>query len=355
MLRVSLITLGDPDRLTGGYLYHRRMAASAPDHDAAVSFISLRDTHFPFGVSDGRRRLRAASNADVIVVDSIGVWMLAPWVRAGHEPPLVAMSHQVPGGIDHGGIRSRLQAHLDLHVYRRARLVMVASETLAADLRGRGLKPARVRVVAPGRDPAPPTAPVPELRHGRRIAVLCVGNWMPRKGILELLDAVARTPPDTVTLHLVGDELLDTSYGRAVRTRLGDASLADRVVRHGKVDATRVAALYRGADVFALPSTVEPYGTVIGEALAAGLPVVGWDAGNLPHLATHDREGLICRVGDVACLATALERLAADDELRARLAAGALHRGAQLPPWADTAAAFFGTLREAQAGSSRRV
>ena len=43
--------------------------------------------------------------------------------------------------------------------------------------------------------------------------------------------------------------------------------------------------LYRSADVFVLPSYREPYGTVYGEAMAAGLPVVGWRAGNLPNLA----------------------------------------------------------------------
>ena len=33
MLVVSLVTLGSPEQLTGGYLYHRRMAEAAPDHD----------------------------------------------------------------------------------------------------------------------------------------------------------------------------------------------------------------------------------------------------------------------------------------------------------------------------------
>ena len=39
-----------------------------------------------------------------------------------------------------------------------------------------------------------------------------------------------------------------------------------------------------------LPSWKEPYGTVYGEAMACGLPVVGWRAGNLPYLADDDRE-----------------------------------------------------------------
>ena len=73
-----------------------------------------------------------------------------------------------------------------------------------------------------------------------------------------------------------------------------------------------MAGLYRAADAFVLASVREPYGTVYGEAMAAGLPVVGWRAGNLPHLARHGEEGLIVDPGDVAGLTAALRRLAYD-------------------------------------------
>jgi len=351
MLRASLITLGDPQQLTGGYLYHRRMAAAAATHDATLRFVSCRHMVFPVGAFAARRALGdAADGSDVVVVDSIAAWMLAPWVRRGAAPPLVVMSHQVPGGIDHGRARSVCQARLDVWTYRRARLLMVASGTLADDLRSRGFAPELMRVVAPGRDPAEPSGPVPELRAGRRVAVLCVGNWMPRKGIVELLDAIALLPDQTATLHLVGEEHLVPGYERRVLRRLEDPALHDRVVRHGPIPAARVAAMYRAADVFALPSTTEPYGTVIGEAIAAGLPAVGWDAGNLPHLVAHGVEGLVVPVGDVAGLASALRRLAEDEEYRSALAAAAGRRGAMLPTWEDTAHMFFDGLRDATAG-----
>jgi len=46
--------------------------------------------------------------------------------------------------------------------------------------------------------------PSTDLRHGRRTAAVSVGNWMVRKGVLELLDALGRLPHDRVTLHLAG-------------------------------------------------------------------------------------------------------------------------------------------------------
>jgi glycosyltransferase involved in cell wall biosynthesis len=107
--------------------------------------------------------------------------------------------------------------------------------------------------------------------------------------------------------------------------------------------------MYVAADVFVLPSTKEPYGTVLGEALAAGLPLVGWDAGNLPHLVTDGREGVVVPVGDLDGLASALARLAEDESYRHALARAARRRGETLPTWDDTARAFFDSLREASA------
>jgi glycosyltransferase involved in cell wall biosynthesis len=117
-------------------------------------------------------------------------------------------------------------------------------------------------------------------------------------------------------------------------------------VRHGSLDLAQVATLYSGADAFVLASLREPYGTVYGEAMATGLPVVGWRAGNLPHLATHDREGLVLPPGDLPGLASALQRLAEDEGYRRRLGLAAQERAASFPTWAESAARLFAALRE---------
>ena len=86
--------------------------------------------------------------------------------------------------------------------------------------------------------------------------------------------------------------------------------------------------------------------------MAFGLPVVGWNAGNLPYLATHAKEGLIVPPGDLAGLAHALTLLASDDDLRERLARGARERAASFPTWDETAHLFFETLRGVVKGTS---
>jgi glycosyltransferase involved in cell wall biosynthesis len=349
-LSAVLITLGDPGRLTGGYLFHRRLAELAPAHAARLEFVSFPDRPFPLAILDAPRVIAAAARhgPDVLVLDSIAAAFLGPLLVLRAPPvPLVGMLHQPPGGIDYGPTRTRVQAALDRLAYRRAARLLVASDSLAEQFLSIGERADRIRVVPPGRDVATSVgAPPGDLRRGRRAAFVCVGNWIARKGILSLLDAFAALEQDTATLHLVGDTAPEPVYAERIKARLARADLATRVVVHGPVSVGEVAALYAAADAFVLPSLKEPYGTVYGEAMAFGLPVVGWRAGNLPYLADHEHEGLLVAPGDLAGLAAAMRRLAHDAELRARLGAAARQRALSRPSWDQVAARFFDQLRE---------
>ncbi|MGI8553776.1 MAG: glycosyltransferase family 4 protein [Dehalococcoidia bacterium] len=349
-LTVSLLTLGDPGRLTGGYLFHRRIAELAPANGAGLEFVSFPERPFPLATLDAPAVLRQARARapQALVLDSIAAAYLGPWLLL--QPPaipLIGMLHQPPGGIDYGPLRTVAQAALDRLAYRKAVRLLVASESLAEHLVTEGIARSRLRIVPPGRDVAGVVGPPPgDLRQGRRAAFLCVGNWVERKGIHDLLDAFARLPDPAAMLHLAGDDRAEPSYAARLKARLARSDLEGRVMVHGPLSIGAVAALYQAADVFVLPSRKEPYGTVYGEAMAFGLPVVGWRAGNLPYLATDGVEGLILTPGDLNGLTEALRRLADDEPLRKRLGEAARKRAQGRPTWAETAALFFGAIRE---------
>jgi glycosyltransferase involved in cell wall biosynthesis len=348
-LVLPFITLGDPRRLSGGYLYHVRMADAAPAHDARIRFLSFPEWPFPLAALRGPALLRRSEKprASALLLDSIATAFAAPALamrRLG--VPVIAVLHQPPGGIDHSAARVSTQAPLDRLALRRADALIAASEHLAEQLVEAGFARSSIRVVPPGRDVAPAPERPSELRHGRRAAFVTVANWLPRKGILELLEAFARLPADAATLHLAGDESVDARYEARVLSRLAAGDLTGRVVVHGSLAREDVAALYQAADVFVLPASREPYGTVWGEAMACGLPVVGWRTGNLPYLAEDEREGLLVEPGDVEALSQALMRLAFDRDLRARLGAAAKQRALARPTWEASAALFFSAIRE---------
>jgi glycosyltransferase involved in cell wall biosynthesis len=346
MLEVSLVTLGDPDTMTGGYLYHRRMASAAPDHGARVRFVSFPNGPWPLATIVASRVMEDALRADVCVLDSICASLAAPWLwTRPPKGPVAAILHQPPGGIDHGALRSLAQRRLDVATYRRCVTLVLASSALEASL-PRALADKSV-VVPPGRDPYRDRAPaVPNLRAGRGAALLCAGNWVERKGIVDLVEAFADLPHATATLHLVGDPWAEPRYGAKVWLALERLDVLDRVVVHGPVSAGRLQELYAGADLFVLPSLREPYGTVYGEAMASGLPVVGWRAGNLLRLATDGIEGALVPVGDIPALRTALLRLCTDGEERRRMGKAARRRAAALPTWEQSALALFDVLHD---------
>lgn len=77
---------------------------------------------------------------------------------------------------------------------------------------------------------------------------------------------------------------------------------------------------YAAADIFVLPSRSEPWGFVLNEAMEFGLPVVVSNVvGAAADLVEPNGNGLIVAPDDASALSGALEKLAQDDGLRARM------------------------------------
>ena len=126
----------------------------------------------------------------------------------------------------------------------------------------------------------------------------------------------------------------------------------------GRLAAAEVRNFYAGSDVVVVPSVptrdfLEPWGLVVNEAFDQGVPViattaVGAAAGGLVQ---HERTGLVVPAGDAPALTAALDRLAGDPELRARLGAAGRDAVAAGHSHADWAAGMGRAL--AAAGAQR--
>jgi hypothetical protein len=118
---VSLLTLGCPEQLSGGYLYHCRLAELAGDHDAEVEFVPVRLWPDPFTLAHG----------DVLLVDSTAAWL----VRRTGPPRRPRRPGRAPRRARPDGI-ARLYAGADVFVLPswREPYGTVYGEALAAGL-----------------------------------------------------------------------------------------------------------------------------------------------------------------------------------------------------------------------------
>jgi glycosyltransferase involved in cell wall biosynthesis len=76
------------------------------------------------------------------------------------------------------------------------------------------------------------------------------------------------------------------------------------------------------------------------EAMASGVPVVGYDVPGIGELVRHGRDGLLARAGDVEDLTICLRDLVTDPELATAMGRAARRRSAEWPTWAETGQRF---------------
>ncbi len=166
--------------------------------------------------------------------------------------------------------------------------------------------------------------PEPSVGH-EPLKLLFVGRLRYYKGLHLLLDALTRLPGAILWLAGSGPE-----EGRLRRQAAG-LGLGERVAFLGDVPDADLPALYRAADIFALPSQLrsEAFGIALLEALASGLPCVSTELGSgTSYINRHGETGLVVAPGDVGALADALRALAGDAAMRARMGAAARSRAA---------------------------
>ncbi len=160
-------------------------------------------------------------------------------------------------------------------------------------------------------------SPVPTRRASRDFTIGYVGRLVRQKGVLDLVEAMARLPKEA-HLRLIGSGELEPE----LRRRALALGLEDRIEFYGRVPSAALPALYRELDVLVLPSRTTPawkeqFGRVLIEAMACAIPVVGSDSGEIPYVVGE--AGLLFPEGDVEALAARMRALLEDASLREAL------------------------------------
>ncbi|MHC4549326.1 MAG: glycosyltransferase family 4 protein [Planctomycetota bacterium] len=180
-----------------------------------------------------------------------------------------------------------------------ADLILAPSRFVLEENVNRGIPVARQRVVPLGVNtnlfrPAQRTR-----RRSARFRILFVGRINASKGVHYLLEAVAAMNDPRIELQLVGARAPDA--GALLRRHEG------RFTHVPTVPPQELAAIYRQADAFCLPSLAEGSALVSYEAMASGLPCVFTRSAG--SIVTDGHDGLIVPLRSADALAEALTQL----------------------------------------------
>ena len=304
----------------------------------------------PWGLGRALRR----ADGDVVVASEYGVASLRSlaWCRRHGRAHVVLTecTPEIDGLLSPGQLAlHRRVARMTDHVIAvsaagRERLLAfgVPAERITVSTQPAELGPIRAAVAAAGAD-----GTADEVRP---LVVLAAGRLVPDKNLGALIDAVADVNADAdakvaadtdaaapgrrLALQIAGTGPLEPELRARAAAR--DAP----VVFHGGLAPAQMGELYARADVFALVSTFEPFGVVVREAVAAGLPIVCSErAGAAGEVALAGRNALLVAPESTDAIAAALRTLARDPALRARMAAesraiDAAHEGADVEAFA---------------------
>jgi glycosyltransferase involved in cell wall biosynthesis len=133
----------------------------------------------------------------------------------------------------------------------------------------------------------------------------------------------------------------------ALRQQAAALGLGDRCCFVPTV--TNVAEWLRSIDIYVLPSRSEAFSNSLMEAMSCGCCCVASDTGGNPELIEHGSTGLLFPTGDSGALSETLRTLAADENLRSRLAKAAtahIRTNFSVEASAERAAALYSQLLE---------
>lgn len=228
-------------------------------------------------------------------------------------------------------------------VVRRSRAVITISEASRREIiRVYGVPAERVHVVPCGYDSTRfnPDGPA-RVESGMESYALYVGNVMPSKNLVRLVDAfAAATQRQRGRLVIRGRG--KRQHVEALRARIMQRGLEGRVDWQPYVSDEALPGLYRGARMLLLPSLSEGFGLTALEAMACGTPVIASNTSSLPEVVGD--AGLLVDPLDIRALADAIGRLFRDDQLAKELRERGLARAPRFT-WDRAGRAVQGAIR----------
>jgi glycosyltransferase involved in cell wall biosynthesis len=335
---------------TGGNIYNRRIITELLEQGTAEAVPWTPDETL---VPSLDRAGASGAAASVIVVDSLLVrheQAVRALRREYASVPLVLLAHYlhcIDPNEQASEAAERERALLPLFDG-----AVTTSPFARQALVKEGMSEAHVFAVPPGLDETY-RAPTPERSHSPPTKLLTVANLLPGKGLLDFVDVLGTLSEVSWRWTLVGDDTLDPDFADTLRARIHDTGITDRVTLTGPVAPSALRTRYDNSDVFVLPSRFETCSMATREAMARGLPVVGYAVGGMPDNFGGVRAGRLVSTEVPDAFGESLRSLIVDPALRRRMGQSARERSQSFPTWGEVGTRVWSVLQKLRGGEGK--
>lgn len=345
-MRIGLLTIGDMDTVSGGYLYNRKLVSYLQSRGEQVTIISL-----PPG--NGWRQLAdnfnndcllqiAAAGIEILIQDAIvhpSVFLLNRRLRRRLAIPIVALVHLLTSFDHHPRYSAWFYRAIERRYLQSVTGIIANSQTTLAQVRelmDDGL-PTHCVAVPAGDNFQDAGIDFEAIRRRALTAgplkILVVGNVIRRKGMHVLIRALSQLPAEDFRVTVAGRLDMEPDYVEHIENLIRTLRLEEQIVLDGPVQGQALADLYRQHHLLVLPSAYESYGIVYVEAQQFGLPAIGTTAGAAKEIIDHDHNGYLIAPEDHRALADLLQKLNQDRACLTQLGKNAMTAFARHPGW----------------------
>ncbi len=275
--------------------------------------------------------------------------------RSSFPVPLVVTYHTEE--LEPGRGRRNGTVNYDRIIGTQADRVVAQCSAEVRALIDRGVPRRSINLVPSGVDADLFTPDGPAARRSHPGRVLSVGTLSELDGHADLIRAL-RMLPGTAALIVGGpsaDELGGHPQARLLRELAEEHQVTDRVTVTGAVRAADMPRLYRSADLVACTRLHEPYGQASLEAMACGIPVVGYATGALTDTVIDGVTGTLVPTRDERGLARSIRRLLRDPIRRMAFATASIDRARACYSWQRTAEQMQRIYTDLRAGYTARL
>ncbi len=236
-----------------------------------------------------------------------------------------------------------------IEVAKRVRRIITVSESSKKDIAAQmGVPIERMHVVPVGVD-EDRFRPLPDVRRVRGRLLTTASGDVPLKGLVPLLEAVAKARTERDDIHLVVIGKLRS--GSKIPGTLDRLGLRQHVTFVSGVTDERIVELYAECELAVVPSLYEGFSLPAIEAMSSGAPLLATTGGAIPEVVgTDGRSAHLVPPNDPGALAAAILSLLGDPAERARLSEGGRRRVLDRYTWRRTAEGSLDEYRAAIAG-----